>query len=173
MSDRKASAIIIGVSVLVPCLVAFLFLRSEVPQHVNFDLAIFPKFHAILNSCTAILLLLGFYYIKKSELYSHKLCMFSAFILSAVFLVSYVTYHSLSASTSYGGEGILKYIYYVILLSHIFLAVVNIPFVLFTIYNALSNQLQKHKRIARFTLPIWLYVSITGVIVYFLISPYY
>ena len=99
--------------------------------------------------------------------------MFSAFILSAVFLVSYVTYHSLSASTSYGGEGILKYIYYVILLSHIFLAVVNIPFVLFTIYNALSNQLQKHKRIARFTLPIWLYVSITGVIVYFLISPYY
>lgn len=173
MTDRKASIIIIAVSILVPALVAALFLKSGVPQNVNFDLTLFPKFHAILNSCTAFLLLLGFYYIKRSEFYSHKLCMFAAFILSAVFLVSYVTYHSLSESTSYGGEGFLKYVYYLVLLSHIILAAVQVPFVLFTIYNSLSGQLQKHKRIARWTLPIWLYVSVTGVIVFFLISPYY
>ncbi len=173
MGDKKASLIIIFISVLIPALVAFLFLKSGVPTQVNFDLAIFPKFHAILNSCTAGLLLLGFYYIKKGEFGSHKFCMFAAFLVSAVFLISYVTYHSLGESVKFGGEGLLRYLYFFILITHIVLAAVQTPFILFTLYNALSNQLQKHKRIARWTLPIWLYVSVTGVLVYFMLKPYY
>jgi putative membrane protein len=99
--------------------------------------------------------------------------MMTALVLSSLFLISYVFYHYISAPTKYGGDGILKSIYYFILLTHILLAAVILPFILFTFYQALNGQFDKHKKVARWTFPVWLYVAITGVLVYFLISPYY
>jgi len=173
MSNRAASILIITVSVLILGVVALLFYRSMPAGEVDFDLTIFPKFHAVLNSLATLVLLAGFYFIKNGKVKPHKRCMGTGFFLSAVFFTSYVTYHSLSEPTSYGGEGVLKFIYYGVLTSHILLAVVIVPLVLFTLYFALTNQFHRHKRLARWTLPIWLYVTITGVLVYVLISPYY
>lgn len=99
--------------------------------------------------------------------------MITSIILSGIFLASYVTYHSLTEPTSYGGEGVVRIIYYILLITHIMLAATIVPLVLITLVRALSNRFDKHKRIARWTLPLWLYVTITGVIVYFMIAPYY
>jgi len=103
----------------------------------------------------------------------HERLMKMALVLSVIFLVLYVLYHMTSDSTSYGGEGILKYVYYMFLISHILLSVAVIPFVLITYVRAITNDIERHKRIARITFPLWLYVTISGVVVYFMIFPYY
>ncbi|MBK7108885.1 MAG: DUF420 domain-containing protein [Chitinophagales bacterium] len=171
MNERSVSKWIIIISIAVPALIAFLFYSPVV--HLNVDVSFLPKFHAFLNSCVFILLLSGYYFIRHNKIRQHKYCMISAFSLSGLFLISYVFYHAATESTKYGGEGIIKYIYYFILLTHIVLAALVLPFILITLSRALSQRFDKHKRIARITLPIWLYVSFTGVIVYFMISPYY
>jgi putative membrane protein len=132
-----------------------------------------PKLHALLNSLTAIALVVGFSFIRKGNIRYHRFAMVTAIVLSAFFLISYVTYHYQAAPTRFGGEGTIRGIYYFILLTHIVLAAVIVPLVLLSVYFAISNQLARHRRIARWTLPIWLYVAITGVVVYFMISPYY
>ncbi|WP_162055732.1 DUF420 domain-containing protein [Pontibacter pamirensis] len=171
-ADKKFLTLITVLSVLIPIVVAALFFMPKEGTS-SVDVSYLPAFHAILNSLTAIALVIGYYNVKRQNVKGHRAAMLAAFSLSAIFLVSYVTYHFLGERTTYGGEGALKYIYYFILLTHIVLAVVIVPLVLLSVYFGISNQLVRHRRISRWTFPIWLYVAVTGVLVYLLISPYY
>ncbi|MBI1193984.1 MAG: DUF420 domain-containing protein [Bacteroidetes bacterium] len=170
-SEKKMNRIITAVSIAVPVVVALLFYTPAV--RLSLDVSRLPAFHALLNSSVSVLLLTGFAFIRQKKVWAHRACMMAAFVLSAVFLVSYVVYHAASESTPYGGEGFIRNIYYVILISHILLATIILPLVLFTIYRAISGRLEQHRKLARWTFPIWLYVSVTGVVVYLMIAPYY
>lgn len=171
--NKKYKNIIIAVSIVIPLLVAFLNWGIKKQTNPNFDLTIFPKINAIINSAVAVLLVLGLYFIKKKEEKKHKITMATAFSLSILFLVSYVIYHSLAESVPFGGEGAIRKAYFFILLTHIVLAAVVMPFILYTFYFALTEQLHKHRKLAKYTWAVWFYVSITGVLVYLMISPYY
>jgi len=148
-----------------------LFLPSS--ARANIGGSKLPLFHAILNGATTICLLLGFWFVKNKMIGTHKKFMLCAFFLSSVFLVSYVVYHYSHPPTRFGGEGIIRYVYYFILISHILLSTTIIPLALFTLFRGLVNDVKKHKKIAKITLPIWLYVTITGVAVYLFMIPYY
>jgi putative membrane protein len=128
-----------------------------------------PALNAALNSLSTVLLLLGFAFIKAGRRVAHQRCMMGAVVTSAVFLVTYVTHKALvqGVHTPFGGEGAIRTVYYAMLLSHIVLAIVIVPLVLVTMSRALRERFDAHKRIARWTWPIWLYVSVTGVLVYF------
>lgn len=173
VSESVYKKVIITISLLVPALVVILFYVSPPEIDLGIDLKFFPKFHAVLNSIATVLLLAGLYFIKNKQVGKHKAMMLSAFVVSTVFLLSYVTYHTLSEPTKYGGDGILKYVYYFVLITHVVLAAGVLPFILFTFLRALTGDFAKHRSIAKLTLPVWLYVTVTGVIVYFLIAPYY
>ncbi|RDC61567.1 DUF420 domain-containing protein [Adhaeribacter pallidiroseus] len=172
-NDRKYLILITILSVVVPLLVALLMFKPQTGRLGNVDVTFLPKLHALLNSLTAISLLIGYSFVKSKNIRGHRFAMVTAFTLSAFFLISYVTYHYQAAPTKYGGEGTLKTIYYVILITHIVLAAVIVPLVLLSLYFAVSEQINRHRKIARWTFPIWLYVAITGVVVYFMIAPYY
>jgi putative membrane protein len=163
--------IIAAVSIAVPIVVALLFYTPAV--RLSLDVSQLPGFHALLNGTVSVLLVAGFVFIRRKQVWAHRACMMAAFVLSAVFLVSYVVYHAASESTPFGGEGIVRTVYYVVLISHILLATIILPLVLFTIYRAISGRLEQHRKLARWTFPLWLYVSVTGVIVYLMIAPYY
>ena len=172
-NDTKYLILIAVLSVAVPLLVALLLFVPQTGKLGDVDVTFLPKLHALLNSLTAIALLVGYRFIKKGNIRFHRFSMTTAFVLSAFFLISYVTYHYQAAPTSYGGEGILRTIYYFVLISHIILAAIIVPFVLLSVYFAISKQFNRHRRISRWTFPLWLYVAVTGVLVYFMISPYY
>ncbi|MFC5269704.1 DUF420 domain-containing protein [Adhaeribacter terreus] len=172
-NDSRYLALIAVLSIAVPVLVAYLFYMPKSGDTTPVNVSFLPKLHAILNSLTALALITGFYFIKKGNQVAHRAAMFTAFVLSSLFLISYVTYHYFGQSTAYGGEGIMRSIYFFILLTHIILAAVIVPLVLLTIYFAISGQFRKHTRFSRWTFPIWLYVSVSGVLVYLMISPYY
>lgn len=163
--------IIIAASVIIPAVVTILYLGPKIDFGI--DLGFLPAVNATLNGLTSVMLILGFVSIRKKIFDIHQRFMSLAMILSVLFLVSYILYHSTSEPTSYGGDGFLKYLYYFLLISHIILAAAIVPLVLITYVRALSRRFDKHRVIAKITLPIWLYVSITGFIVYVLISPYY
>lgn len=171
--DRRMMFLIALLSVLIPVVVAALFFLDKSTAQTSIDVSFQPPLHAILNSLTAIALVIGYINVKRGNVRVHRAAMLTAFGLSAIFLVSYVTYHFLGERTIYGGEGALKYIYYFVLLTHIVLAVVIVPLVLLSVYFGITDQLARHRRISRWTFPIWLYVAVTGVLVYLLISPYY
>lgn len=173
MSSKNLTLPITIVSIAVPLVVLVLFYLKPPEVEVGFDLHILPPFHAALNFTTALMLLMGFYFIKNNQRKAHQYAMITAFALSSIFLVSYVVYHTFTEPTRFGGEGLIKGIYYFILISHILLAVVILPMILFTLSHGLQAKYDKHRKIAKFTLPIWIYVAITGVLVYLLISPYY
>ncbi|MGV3586850.1 MAG: DUF420 domain-containing protein [Adhaeribacter sp.] len=172
-NDTKYLILIAVLSVAVPLLVALLLFVPQTGKLGDVDVTFLPKLHALLNSLTAIALLTGFRFIKKGNIRYHRFSMTTAFVLSAFFLISYVTYHYQAAPTSYGGEGVMRTIYYFVLITHIILAAIIVPFVLLSVYFAISNQLARHRRISRWTFPLWLYVAVTGVLVYFMIAPYY
>jgi putative membrane protein len=172
-NDSRYFILIAILSVAVPLLVTFLLFVPQTGKLGDLDVTFLPKLHAILNSLTAIALLTGFRFIKKGNIRYHRFSMVTAIVLSAFFLVSYVTYHYQAPPTSFGGEGAIRGVYYFILLTHIVLAAIIVPMVLLSVYFAVSNQIPRHRRIARWTFPIWLYVAITGVLVYLMISPYY
>jgi len=161
--------VIIALSIILPLAVAALF-KVKIP---GYNLSFLPPIYASINGLTAILLIVAVVAIKNNKRKLHEILMKTCIGLSAVFLVMYVLYHMTSDSTPYGGEGPIRVIYYFILISHILLSVVVVPFVLFTFSRALSGNFERHKALARFTFPIWLYVAVTGVIVYLMISPYY
>ncbi|GHA73221.1 DUF420 domain-containing protein [Pontibacter akesuensis] len=171
-NDKKFLTLIAILSVAIPVVVAVLFFMPKA-NNPGVDVSYLPTLHAILNSLTAVALVIGYYNVKRGNVMVHRGAMLAAFSLSAIFLVSYVTYHFLGQRTIYGGEGVLKYIYYFVLLTHIVLAVVIVPLVLLSVYYGISSQLARHRRISRWTFPIWLYVAVTGVLVYLMISPYY
>ncbi|MEK6600861.1 MAG: DUF420 domain-containing protein [Candidatus Binatota bacterium] len=128
-----------------------------------------PSVNAALNSASALLLVAGYLFIRNKKITAHKLCMLSAFTTSALFLISYLTYHFQVGSVPFKGQGWLRVVYFTVLISHTVLAVVIVPLVLVTLTRALKGSFERHKRIARWTLPLWLYVSITGVIVYWML----
>lgn len=173
LSERTTSIIIILVSIVVPVLVTMLFYVAPPEFATNKDLTFFPKFHALLNSATAVCLVVGVYFIKNKRIKAHRATMLTAFALSAVFLLSYVTYHSLHESTPYPGTGLIRTIYLIILVSHIILAALIMPLILFTFAKALNNKITAHRKLARWTFPLWLYVAVTGVAVYLFMAPYY
>lgn len=169
---RKFRPLIIIISIALPLVVALLYLIPKNPE-LGKELDFLPGLNAIINATTTFVLIAAFAAIRKKNIILHKRLMLTALGLSLLFLASYVLYHSTHESTSFGGEGVVKYIYYFTLISHILLAAVIAPLVLITLVRALSKKFDKHKKIARWTLPIWLYVTITGVIVYLMIRPYY
>jgi len=137
------------------------------------DLTVLPMLNAIFNTFTFLFLVAALVAIKKKNIPVHRRFIVAAFTTTFLFCISYLTYHAMAESTSYGGEGILKSIYYFVLLTHIVLAAVIVPLALITLGRGLNMQVEKHRKIARWTMPLWLYVSFTGVLVYFMISPYY
>ena len=172
-NNKRVALLIAGLSVAIPIVVALLMILPQNSRPEGVDVSFLPTFHAILNSLTALALLAGFAMVKRGNVKGHRLAMGSAFLLSGVFLSSYVIYHTYAPSTPYGGEGLMRTVYFTILISHILLAMVIVPMVLFSVFYGLTNQIVKHKRLSRFTFPVWLYVAITGVLVYVMISPYY
>ena len=136
-------------------------------------LTFLPPIYASINALTAIVLVLAFIAIQNKKINLHKRLMQFAIGLSLSFLLMYVAYHMTSNSTKFGGEGLVKYTYFIILISHILLSIIVIPFVLITYVRAITSNIEKHKKIAKITFPLWLYVAISGVVVYIMISPYY
>ena len=137
------------------------------------ELTVLPMLNAILNSFTFVFLLSALIMIKKKNIKMHRRLIIAAFVTTFLFFISYLTYHSMAESTSYCGDGALMYIYYFTLITHIVLAALIVPLALITLGRGLNMEVEKHRKIARWTMPLWLYVSLTGVLVYLMISPYY
>lgn len=169
-NNKKYTILIWVLSITIPIVVALLF-TVKIPGVER--LGFLPPIYATINGLTAVLLVVAVFQIRKGNRKMHERLMKTAITFSVLFLVMYVAYHMTSDSTKYGGEGMWKYIYYFILLTHILLSIIVIPFVLITFVRAISGQFYKHRKIARFTYPLWLYVAVSGVIVYLMISPYY
>jgi len=172
--EIKHKKLITVVSIAVPLVVAALFGVNL--KKLGFDFGPFhflPPIYASINGLTAVLLVLAVLAIKKGNRKLHEGIMKTCMVLTSSFLVMYIIYHMTSDSTPYGGEGVLRYVYFIILISHILLSVLVLPLVLITFSRGISKAFIKHKKIARFAFPIWLYVAVTGVVVYLMISPYY
>jgi len=179
--------IILLLSILIPASVAFLLFMPEKMSPIGDWYLLLPHINAIINTLTCFVLISGFILIRNKHVELHKMTMSTALVLGVLFLAFYLIYHSTSESTVYGdinGNGLLdmnereligstRMIYLFVLLSHILLAVIVVPFVLFAFYFALSDKIEKHKKTVRYTLPIWLYVSVSGIVVYLMIRPYY
>lgn len=172
--EKKYKGWIWTLSIVIPLAVAALF-GVNLPK-MGYDvepLSFLPPIYATINGLTAILLVCAVSAIKRGNKKMHenliKLCM----VCSSLFLLMYVAYHMTSVSTSYGGDGVIRYVYFFILITHILLSVIIIPFVLFTFVRGIAGAYERHKKLARITYPMWLYVAVTGVIVYLMISPYY
>ena len=172
--EKKFKSLIIIVSVVIPLAVVLLFSIRLKDFGINVEpLSFLPPIYATINGITALLLILGVIAIKNGNRALHQKLMTSAIACSLVFLVMYVAYHMTAESTKFGGEGAVKGIYYFLLITHIILSVTIIPLVLFTYVRALSGEFDRHKKLARITFPLWLYVAVTGVVVYLMIAPYY
>lgn len=161
--------LIVALSIIIPLTIALLF-RVKIK---GYDLTFLPPIYATLNGLTAILLIIAFLAIRNKNRKLHEFLMKTCIGLSGAFLMMYVLYHITSDSTTFGGIGLMRYVYYIILITHILLSIAVVPLVLFTLSRALTGNFEKHRALARFTFPVWLYVAITGVIVYLMISPYY
>jgi putative membrane protein len=168
--ERKFNKLITIISILVPLVVAVLF-GVKIPN--SEPLGFLPPIYAAINGLTAVLLIYAVWAIKNGKRVLHQNIMSACIILSILFLLMYIAYHMTADSTSYGGVGVIKYVYFFILISHIFLSIVIIPLVLKTYARAYLKDFERHRKLARITFPVWLYVAVTGVIVYLMISPYY
>lgn len=172
--ETKYNKLIIALSIIIPLAVAVLFGVNL--RKLGYDvepLNFLPPIYATINGFTAVLLITAVLAIKNGNRKLHELLMKLAIACSVAFLVMYVAYHMTADSTKFGGEGIIKFFYFFILITHIVLSIVIIPLVLITYVKALAQRFDKHKKIAKITFPIWLYVAITGVLVYLMILPYY
>jgi putative membrane protein len=174
-SSRNFTGLIITVSIVANIIILLLFFSPLGYQGaVDFDVTIFPRLNAIFNSFTFIFLVAALFAILKKNVRVHKVFILMAFCTTLLFLVSYLTFHYISPDTAkYGGHGIIRPIYFFILITHSFLAAVVVPLALFALVWGWTMQITKHKKIVRWTMPIWLYVSLTGVIVYLMMAPYY
>lgn len=187
LKNKNLNLPIAIISIVIPVVVAVLFVLPKPDIETGFDVRVMPFFHALLNSATAVLLLASLYFIKNGHATAHKWANLTAVILSVCFLLSYVTYHFLTESTKFGdinhdqvvdameiaAVGNIRYLYFFFLLTHIVLAVIIVPLVLFTLLRAFQADNARHRKIARITWPIWFYVAVTGVVVYIMIQPYY
>lgn len=172
--EKKFKTPIILVSIIIPVAVVLLFSIRLKDFGINVaPLSFLPPIYATINGITAALLVSAVVAIKKGNRAIHEKLMTSAIVCSVIFLLMYVAYHMTADPTKFGGEGAIKYVYYFLLLTHIALSVTIIPLVLFTYVKALAGQFDNHKKLAKITFPLWLYVAVTGVVVYLMIAPYY
>lgn len=166
---KKYNKWIVVLSILIPLVVAILFgvkIDAELPVFL-------PPIYASINALTSIILIVAVWAVKNKKLKLHEQLMKTAILFSIVFLLMYVAYHMTSESTKFGGEGNIRIFYFILLISHIVLSIIVIPFVLITYVRAITNNIELHKKIAKITFPLWLYVAMSGVAVYLLIAPYY
>lgn len=173
MQQRNYTPIIISLTIVINLIIVLLFFIPKQDKAIPFDVTILPRLNAVFNSFTFIFLLAALFFILRKNVKVHRRFIFAAFTTTALFLITYLTYHYIAPSTSYGGEGLLKSLYYFVLISHITLAPVVVALALFSLTYGLTGNIRKHRKISRFTMPIWLYVSFTGVLVFILIAPYY
>lgn len=185
-NDKNAKLLIYTVSLVVFAAVVFLS-KYKLNVDLGFDVHVFAKTNAIINSMVAVFLLAGLFAVKQKKYGLHKKIMLTAISLSVLFLLSYIAHHLLAGDTKYGDlnhdgivsldekslAGNLRVVYYFILITHIPLAAIILPFILFTAYRALTGEYDKHKKLVRITWPVWFYVAVTGVLVYLMINPYY
>ena len=186
-TSRSTILIIILLSIVIPVIVAILFFKPENESNGSGWVHMLPHMNAVINGLNTLILILGYVFIKTGNKKMHRNFMTAAFVMGLLFLVSYLLFHYNTSSTIFGDsnhDGFLaleeaervggrRNIYLAILLSHVLLAIIVVPFVLFALYFALNDKIDRHKQVVKFTLPVWLYVSITGLIVYWLVSPYY
>jgi putative membrane protein len=185
-NDKKANWLI-GIFSVVVFTVVVLLGKIQLELNVGFDVHIFAAANAVINSIIAVLLVAALLAVKKGKFLLHKKIMMGALVLSILFLVSYIAHHLLAGEAKFGDAdhngiisevekaavGSVRYVYYIILITHIFLAALILPFILFTAYRALTAEYEEHKKLAKITWPLWLYVAVTGPIVYWFIYPYY
>ncbi|WP_309641809.1 DUF420 domain-containing protein [Flavobacterium sp.] len=172
--EHKFDKFIIAVSIVIPVVVAILFSVKLKDFGIKVEpLSFLPPIYATINGLTAIVLIVAVKAIKNGNRKLHERLMTFAIALSVLFLVMYVAYHMTSDATKFGGEGMIRFVYFFLLISHILLSIAVIPLVLVTYVRALAERFDRHKKIAKITYPIWLYVAVTGVIVYLMIAPYY
>ncbi len=171
-NDRLARVLILSVSVVVFIAVVILG-RVSLQVDLGFDPHIFAGINAVINALVAVLLLAGLVAARQRRFQTHQNIMLTAIVLSLLFLVSYILHHLFAGETRFGGTGMLRTVYYIILITHIILAAIILPFILFTAYRALVGNNASHRKLAKITWPIWFYVAVTGPVVYLLISPYY
>ncbi|NND16706.1 MAG: DUF420 domain-containing protein [Eudoraea sp.] len=170
MNESRINRLINVVSIIIPVVVAALFgIKIPDAEPLNF----LPPIYASINGLTAVLLIMAVWAIKNNRRSLHQKLMTTCIVLSGMFLLMYVAYHMTSESTSYGGDGVLRLVYFFILISHILLSIAIVPLVLKTYSRAYLKHFEKHRKLAKITFPIWLYVAISGVVVYLMISPYY
>lgn len=167
---KKLNTLATIASVVVILLVIFM---RRIHFDVGIDFSFLPPFHATLNGLAAISLMFSFYFIKQKNIKAHQTANFIALGLSVLFLLSYVVYHTTTEATRFGGEGTMKYIYFFFLITHVILAAVILPFILFTFIRAYTGQIEKHRKMAKWVYPLWLYVAITGPVCYLMLRPYY
>jgi putative membrane protein len=173
-TEKKFKTPIIIVSILIPVAVVLLFSVRLKDFGIQLEpLTFLPPIYAGINALTSILLITSLVSIKKGNRKLHENLNKLAIVCSAVFLLMYVAYHMTTEETKFGGEGMIRYVYFFLLITHIALSVTIIPLVLFTYVRALSGDFERHKKIAKIAFPLWLYVAVTGVIIYFMIAPYY
>ncbi len=168
--EKKYNKWIVVLSIVIPLVVAAMF-GIKIPNVE--PLTFLPPIYASINGLTALILITAIWAIKNKKAILHERLIKTAIICSVLFLIMYVAYHMTSDSTKFGGEGVVMYVYYFILITHILLSIVVIPFVLITYVRAITKNFERHKKTARITFPLWLYVAVSGVVVYIMISPYY
>lgn len=168
--EKKLNLLAYIVSVVVLLLVG---LMRRVKIDVGVDFHFLPPIHASLNALTAVILLAALYFIKNKQVENHRKAIYAAMVCSALFLLSYVVYHFTTPETRFGGEGSIRTFYFILLITHVVLAAVTLPFILLTFNRAYTWQIERHKKMARWVFPLWLYVAITGPICYLMLKPYY
>lgn len=177
MTDKFVFRLVWGVSIIV--LLTVVLLQSNavnlfpdhdvLPKWVQF----LPKLNAMINATCTVLLLVSYYFIRKKQVRIHKILNITTLILSSCFMISYLIFHSAGLETKYGGVGTIRYVYFFILITHIILAAIVLPLVLLSFYRGMMMQVERHRKLVRWSFPIWLYVTISGVLVYIMVSPYY
>ena len=167
---KKLNTLAIIVSIVVILLVVFM---RQIHFDTGIDFSFLPPFHATVNGLAAVALMFSFYFIKQKNIKAHQTANFIALGLSVLFLLSYVVYHTTTEASRYGGEGTMRYIYFFFLITHVILAAVILPFILFTFIRAYTGQIEKHRKMAKWVYPLWLYVALTGPICYLMLAPYY
>jgi putative membrane protein len=177
MNDKGVFRLVWTISIIV--LLVIIILQAKIvnifPNHDVLPawVQFLPRLNAMINGTCAVLLITSFYFIIKKNIRAHKVLNITALILSSLFLISYLIFHSAGVETKFGGVGFIRYVYYFILITHIILAAIVLPLVLMSFYRGMKMQVERHRKLVRWTFPIWLYVTISGVLVYLMISPYY
>jgi putative membrane protein len=168
--EKKLNIVAYILSTVVLLLVFFM---RKIKLDFGVDFHFLPPFHASLNALTALLLVFALFFIKSKNMVAHRNCIYAAMVTSAMFLISYVLYHITTPDTRFGGTGLIRTVYLTILITHVVLAAVILPFIFLTFTRAFTGQYERHKKMARWVFPLWLYVAITGPICYLMLRPYY